>query len=95
LGNPQEGSSTGDFEIWMKGTLGLEYLSLKRLHGQASGWGGSFAGDPGRYVKKGSGYRHLSPHKMLLLHPQSKPVFTVYAVCLQKAVHEAEFHCLN
>ena len=32
---------------------------------------------------------------MLLLHPQSKPVFTVYAVCLQKAVHEAEFHCLN
>jgi len=27
----------------------------------ASGGGGSFIGDPGRYVKKGSGYRHLCP----------------------------------
>jgi len=44
----------------MKGTLGMEHLSLKRLCG--GGLGGSFfTGDPGRYVKKVSGYWHLSP----------------------------------
>ena len=29
--NLEEGSSTGDFENWMKGALGMEQLSLKRL----------------------------------------------------------------
>jgi len=44
----------------MKGAVGMDHLSLKRLHG-----GGlmrnSFTGDPGRYVRKVSGCRHLSP----------------------------------
>jgi len=35
-------------------------LSLKRLHGGGLG-GSSFTEDPGRCVKKGSGYGHLSP----------------------------------
>jgi hypothetical protein len=42
----------------MKEALGMEYFSLKRL--SASGEG-SCTGDPEIYVKKGSGYRHLSP----------------------------------
>ena len=46
LGNLEEGSSTGAFESWMKGALGMEHLSLKRLHG--GGLGSSFAGNPGR-----------------------------------------------
>jgi len=33
LGNLEEGSSTGDFEMWLKGALWMDYLSLKRLHG--------------------------------------------------------------
>jgi len=36
--------------------LGMEHFSLKRLSAE-----GSFTGDPGRYVKKGSVYGHLSP----------------------------------
>jgi hypothetical protein len=45
-----------------EGALGMERLSLKRISGQGlEGWGGSFTGGPGRYVKKGSGYGHLSP----------------------------------
>jgi hypothetical protein len=44
----------------MKGALGMEHFSLKRLCG-----GGlrvsSFTGDPGTYVNKVSGYGHLSP----------------------------------
>ena len=28
------GSSTGDFERWMKGALGMGHLSLKRLNGE-------------------------------------------------------------
>ena len=44
----------------MKGALGMEHLSPKRLHGGGLG-GGSFTGDPGRNVKKVSGYGHLSP----------------------------------
>jgi len=35
-------------------------LSLKRLRGGGLR-GSSFSGDPGRYVKKVSGYGHLSP----------------------------------
>jgi hypothetical protein len=62
LGNLEEGLSIGDFERWMKGALGMECLSLKRLRGEGFGVGGSsFTGEPERYVKKGSGYGHLSP----------------------------------
>jgi len=32
LGNMKRGSSTGDFERWMKGALGKGHLSLKRLN---------------------------------------------------------------
>jgi hypothetical protein len=72
LGNLEEGLSTGDFESWMKGALGMEHLSLKRLRG----WGlrgRSFTGDPGRYVKKISGYGYLSPWGSLSV--QGEPGF--------------------
>jgi len=39
----------------------MEHLSLKRLRGGGIGGECSFTGDTGRYVKKVSGYRHLSP----------------------------------
>jgi len=61
LGNLEEGSSTGDFERWMKEALGTEHLSLKRLCGRGLRGGSSFTGDPGRYVRKVSGYGHHSP----------------------------------
>jgi hypothetical protein len=48
LGNLEEGLSTGDFESWMKGVLGMENLSLKRLHGWGLG-GSSFTVEPGIY----------------------------------------------
>ena len=48
------GSSTEDFERWMKGALEMGRLSLKRLTGE-----GSFTGDPG-LQKEGSGNGHLS-----------------------------------
>ena len=60
VGQPGVGSSTRDFERRMKGALEVECLSLKRLSGEGLK-GGSFNGGPERYVKKGSGYRHLSP----------------------------------
>jgi hypothetical protein len=60
LDNLEDGSSTGDFESWMKRALGMEHLSLKRLLGEGLGRR-SFTGDPGIYVKKVSGYGHLSP----------------------------------
>ena len=54
------GSTTGDFERWMKGALGMEYLSLKRL--RLGGLGRScFTGDPGIYVSKVSGFGLLPP----------------------------------
>jgi len=37
VGQPGVGSSTGDFERWMKGALGMERLSLKRLRGGGLG----------------------------------------------------------
>jgi len=40
----------------MKGALGMERFSLKRFSAE-----GPFTGNPGIYVKKGSGYGHLSP----------------------------------
>jgi hypothetical protein len=39
LGNLEVGSSTGDFERWMKGALGIERVSLKRLSAEGL-WGG-------------------------------------------------------
>ena len=56
LGNLEGGSSTRDFERWMKGALGMERFSLKMVSVE-----GSFTGYPGIYVKKGSGYGYLSP----------------------------------
>ena len=44
----------------MKGALGMERFSLRRLSAEGL-WGGLLYWGPGRYVKKGSGYRHLSP----------------------------------
>ena len=38
----------------------MGHLSLKKLSAEGLE-DGSFTGDPGRYVKKGSGYGHLSP----------------------------------
>ena len=43
----------------MKGALGMEHLTLKRLRERASRGGASFTGDPGRYIKKGFGYGNL------------------------------------
>jgi len=40
LGNLEDGSSTGDFERWMNGALGMERLSLRGSVEEASGWGG-------------------------------------------------------
>jgi hypothetical protein len=46
VGQPGVGPSTGDFEIWLKGALELEYLSLSlwelcegNLEGGLSCWG--------------------------------------------------------
>jgi len=55
IGNLLEGLSTGDFERRMKGALGMDHLTLKRLRERASRGGASFTGDPGRYVKKALG----------------------------------------
>jgi len=44
----------------VKGALGMEHLSLKRLR-EGDIRESSFTGDPGRYVKKVSGYGYLSP----------------------------------
>jgi hypothetical protein len=41
VGQPGEGSSTRDFEIWLKGALDVERLYLWEL------WEGSLAGGPG------------------------------------------------
>jgi len=49
LGNLEEGSSTVDFESWMKGALRMKHLSLTRLCG-GDLRGSSLTGDPGRYV---------------------------------------------
>jgi len=37
VGQPGVGSSTGDFERWSKGSLGMEYLSLKRIERWSKG----------------------------------------------------------
>jgi hypothetical protein len=43
----------------MKEALRMQHHSLKRLREGLEGGGGSFTGDPGRYVKKGLRYRNL------------------------------------
>jgi hypothetical protein len=52
LGNLEEGSSTGDFEIWMTGALRMEFLPLKMLSGEGFGRGSPFTWDPGRCVRE-------------------------------------------
>jgi len=56
VGQPGEDSSTGDFEIWLKGALGVECLSLSLSLCGSSVKGtwreGSLAGDPERYAEK-------------------------------------------
>jgi len=42
---------TRDFERWMKGTLGVEHLSLRGLF-EENLEGDFIAGDPGGYVEK-------------------------------------------
>jgi len=60
VGQPGVGSSTGDFEIWLKGALEVECLSLwglceGNLEGGLPCWG------PSRICRKGSGDGHLFP----------------------------------
>jgi hypothetical protein len=45
LGNLEGSSSTGDFERWMKGALGMERFSLKRLNMEGL-WGGLLYWEP-------------------------------------------------
>jgi hypothetical protein len=59
-GEPGRGLTYCDFERWMKGLYGWS-ISLLRGSVDRASREGSFTGDPGRYVKKGSGYGHLSP----------------------------------
>jgi len=55
-GQPGVGSSTGDFEIWLKGALGVECLSLSLSLCGSSVKGtwreGSLARNPEGYVEK-------------------------------------------
>ena len=64
------GSSTRDFESWMKGALGMEHLSLNRLRGGGLGVS-SFNGDPGRCVRKVARRGHLSPWWPLSIRGQA------------------------
>jgi hypothetical protein len=50
--------STGDYDRRIRGAIGMEHLTLKRLRERASR-GASFTGDPRRYVKKGFRYKNL------------------------------------
>ena len=54
-GEPGRALIYRDYERWMKEALGMQPFSLKTVTAE-----GSFTGDPGRYVKKGSRYGHLS-----------------------------------
>jgi hypothetical protein len=51
VGQPGVGSSTADFEIWLKGALGVECLSLWELC-EGNLEGGLPAGDSEGYVEK-------------------------------------------
>ena len=50
--NLEEGSSTGDFESWMKGLWGGASLSLKRLRGGGLGGGLRYWGTQKREICK-------------------------------------------
>jgi hypothetical protein len=60
----KEGSSTRDFERWMMRALGIGHFSLKRLTVEGL-WEGFLYWGPGRRVKKGSTYGHLSPQGLI------------------------------
>jgi hypothetical protein len=61
LVNLEEGSSTGDFERWMKGALGMERLSLKRLRGVGLGvWGAPSLGTLEGMLSKARKWASLS-----------------------------------
>jgi hypothetical protein len=49
VGQPGVGSSSGDFEMFLKGSLGVESLSLWELC-EGNWREGSLAGDPEGYV---------------------------------------------
>jgi hypothetical protein len=51
VGQPGEGASTGDFGIWLKGALRVEWLSLWELV-KGTWREGSLAGDPEGHVEK-------------------------------------------
>jgi hypothetical protein len=50
VGQTGEGTTTGDFVIWLKGALGVERLTLWELCEGNLEWG-SLAGDPEGYVE--------------------------------------------
>jgi hypothetical protein len=50
VGQAGVGFSTGDFEIWLKGVLGVECLSLCGSSVKGTWREGSIAGDPEGYV---------------------------------------------
>jgi len=54
LGNPEEGSSTGDFERRMKGALGSELLSLRRPRKRDLGEGATSLGTLEDTLRKSS-----------------------------------------
>jgi hypothetical protein len=59
LGNLEVGSSTRDFERWMKGALGMECFSLKRLSSEGV-WGGLLCWGLLEYFVKGQGCYELT-----------------------------------
>ena len=52
VGQPGVGSSTGDFELWLKGALEAECASLCGSSVKGTWREGSLAGDPEGYVEK-------------------------------------------
>ena len=66
MGNLKEGSSTGDFERWMKGALGMKRLSLKRLLGEGLRWGAPSLGTLEDMLRK-------SPDACISLHEDPFP----------------------
>jgi len=61
LGNLEEISSTGDYERWMKGAVGMELLSLKGFRGGGLGVGIFFTGTLEDMLRKAP-YTGISLH---------------------------------
>jgi hypothetical protein len=60
MGNLEVGLSTGYFERWMKGSLGMEHLSLKRLSAVGL-WGGLlYRGPPKDMLSKALAWASVS-----------------------------------